>query len=362
LIVFLLLFLPVIIFAEIGDIEISNLTASVVYSELRIDAFNLDEPQSQPLIFSTIITNTTDSPISNYEIHISMTWRGNEILEDIIISPRETSSWASLPAGTPMTLTNRDILINSSADFVSETDVDLDEIREANKDFEEIVLQTGHIPDGLYAWSVQYFGENGEPLSEKVCILYEIISPISILLTSPGSPIGLEAYYSLSNRPTFVWYSNLGNYTLSLYPVASTIESPEDIEGITPLFTKDNINANILTFPEDVASLTPGSTYGWQVTAETFMPVGIASETKESQFYLFRVMTDSEQQSTEQAIINFFNQLNVANIDEMINLINSGYSLQNISWENSDITIDELMNLLSQVQDGTIIFKSFTIE
>ena len=364
LIILFLFILPVIVFATEGDLEVAVIMGdNVVYSELSIDVFNLDQPQSQPIIFMASVTNNTDEPITDYQIEISMSWRGNMILDygDIIVSPKLGSSWHTFNPGETKTLSNRDIIVNNSVDFSSQTNIDLDEIRQANPEFEDILLQTGRIPDGTYSWNVQFKTSTGENLSNSITISYSIVLPINIILTSPGSPIGVDTYFSPSDRPTFLWFSNLDEYSLSLYPVESRITSPEDLLGVNPVFTIDNISGNIQTFPESEASLIDGLTYAWQVSAETFVPNGLSSETKQSQFYLFKVNTDAGEEANNQALLNFFNQLSGEDVGAIIDLMNSGYSLKGLNLADAEISIEDLINLLNQYQSGSIQINSITV-
>jgi hypothetical protein len=361
IIFWLIILIPIFCGAELGDIII-NSSSGAIYNNLGVSVFNLDEPALQPIIFSASVENVSNSMIEDYKIIISMYWRGNLLIDEIIVRPVPGSAWASLNPGEVKYLTNREILVNQSANFSSETDLDFDEISSNNPEFEDLVAQSGLIPDGNYSWQVQFVAANDQPLSEIENISFTIQTPISIMLTTPGSPIGLDTYYSMSNRPTFVWFSNLDDFSLELYQVDSNVQSAEDIESLEPLFTVSDINRNSLTFPEDQPSLLLDRSYAWRVSAETSVPDGISSETYNSAFYLFRLMSSEDQQANQEAMVNFIQQLNIPEAEVLLNLINSGYSIDEINFENSSMTAEELMNLLNEIQSGNISFKNITIE
>ena len=348
-------------FADIGDISVVP-TSGLVYNNIGASAFNLDDPNQQPIFFTSMIFNNTDSEIENYKLEISMYWRDQIVIESITVRPKPGSSWQVLEPNSNQVLTNRDIIVNNSNDFVAETDLDFDEIRSNVPEFDDIFRKTGLMPDGEYRWDVQFFDENNNPLSNLVSFSYIIETPIDIMITTPGSPIGNEVYFALSNRPTFVWYSNLNNYTLTVYEVDDVVENPEDILTNNPIIEISDIEANSLTFPEEYASLEGGKTYAWRVQAETFAPAGFSSETKYSKFYLFKIMTDSEEVAAQQQLINFIQQLNIPQAQELIDLFNAGYALDEINFQGSSVSAEDLMDILNQIQQGTLRVKSVRVD
>lgn len=360
--ILLLLMLPIFCFATLGDIEVEPLLNNLTFNNVGVSVFDLDNPQEQPIIFNATASNISTAPIGDYSIRISMNWRGNVIIDELIVEPVPGSPWYSIQPDVPLFLTNRDIIVNQSANFNAQTNLSFNDIRSANPEFEDYVIQSGLIPDGNYEWFVQFIDSNDQPLSEMVTIAYTIATPIDIMLTTPGSPLGMDVYYSMSNRPTFIWYSNLENFTFEIYQVPSDVETADDIETLDPIFTLSDIMTNSLTFPDESESLLSDRTYAWRVSAETSVPNGLASETRESPFYLFRTMTSAEQQATQEAVINFIMQLNIPQAEELIAIINDGYNISEINFENSPISMDALIDLLDQIQAGTITFSNITID
>ncbi|MFO7895567.1 MAG: hypothetical protein R6U84_01360, partial [Candidatus Cloacimonadales bacterium] len=146
---FLLLLIPIFCWADMGDIII-NSSSGAIYNNLGVSVFNLDQPQQQPIIFSASVTNVSDSEVTDYKIKISMQWRGNTLIDEIIVRPVPGSSWFTLEPNLPKMLTNRDILVNSSMNFNAETDLDFDQISSNSPEFEDMVAESGLIPDGNY--------------------------------------------------------------------------------------------------------------------------------------------------------------------------------------------------------------------
>jgi hypothetical protein len=353
--------MTVFCFADIGDISVVP-TSGLIYNNIGASAFNLDDPSQQPIFFTSTISNNTESDIVNYKLEISMYWREQIVIESITVRPKQGSDWSVLEPHSIRVLTNRDIIVNNSNDFAAETDLDFDEIRNNVPEFDEIFRKTGLMPDGEYRWDVQFFDENNNPLSNLVSFSYIIETPIDIMLTTPGSPIGSEVYFALSNRPTFVWFSNLNNYSLTVYEVNNVVETPEDILVNNPIIEISNIEGNSLTFPNEYGSLEEGKIYAWRVQAETFAPAGFSTETKYSKFYLFKIMTDSEQVASQQQLVNFILQLNIPQAQALIDLINSGYNLDAINFQGGNVSAEDLVDILNQIQKGTLRVKSVRVK
>ncbi len=313
--------------------------------------FNPEEPGNQPVLFT--INFVVTGVVEDYVIHCDMEWYDYSAYATL--TPNENTTF-------PLFLTNQDIISDETVGF---------EIDETFSDFlsniEDLILDTGRLPDGNYVFEIAVYsdGHGGEDqylLSNKVTFVLTIQSPITISLITPGNPIGLGPAVIADQYPNFVWFSNLSDYTIKIYELDGEFQSAEEIEQqIEPFFEENNYPSTSFPYPPNAPDFRRNIVYAWQVSSEINTPMGSAEKHK-SVMYLFTVSTEEQEEQDNQMLVNFLNQLNIEGIQELIALIEGGYSCEKMFFDGNEISIDDLNEILQKISDGEIKIKDFSIE
>ncbi len=58
----------------------------------------------------------------------------------------------------------------------------------------------------------------------------------------------------------------------------------------------------------------------------------------------------------------FLNQLEIEGVDEIIKLLESGYTLDNLIWKGKEIEVEYLMEILEEISSGKIEPTKITVE
>lgn len=336
----------------------------VVYNYFYPAYIDPENPQNQPILFYVTATNTTEEDISNYEIKFDLTWRDYELVTNVIVKPNEGSPYEILPAGETLSLNSQDIIVSGvSNNFYAVEGFEFDDIMDNCPEFEDLVLRLGYFPDGDYIITLRMFVSSRMALSESATFTFSVITPTAISLISPGNPMGLGPV-SISDRyPIFLWFSNLTEFTLRIYECIGLESSPEEIEMQSDLILEENItNSIVFSYPTDAYPLRYGKVYAWQVSSDIITPMKSKEEEIKSSMYLFTLSEEEFGNQEEQILINFLTQLNIEGLDDLILLLEKGYSCEKIVWEGRDISVNELNDILEKVISGEKKVKSVLID
>jgi len=74
------------------------------------------------------------------------------------------------------------------------------------------------------------------------------------------------------------------------------------------------------------------------------------------------MLSTEEEEINNQALINFLSQLNIEGVNELIALIESGFSVDKLIWGDREITLGELNDILKKISDGELKIKNLTVE
>jgi hypothetical protein len=327
------------LFAQ-NEISLSLTATQPLFNYMAINSFNPDEPYNQPIFLQAILNqeDPSDPYTGQYQIYIELSW--GDATAEIWLEPNDPN----FPVGG-LNLTNQDFINNNPADFNVNGNYDnfIDEI-------EDILLDTGKMPDGDYLIQMQVFDDHaGIPISNSQIVTIQIVSPIAIALFTPGAPYGLLPFEIPSQYPEFSWISNFDEYVISVYELDENVSSPEDIEALEP-HHQEVVYSNNYSYPMSANTLNTGTTYAWQVTAETITPMQSQNVTMKSIFYTFQYnqagsipLIDPEQ------IVNLINQFipSGTGTQDLLNYLNNGYNVETITWQGQEITIDELIEILN---------------
>ncbi|MCD4795625.1 MAG: hypothetical protein K8R49_00420 [Candidatus Cloacimonetes bacterium] len=348
----LLLFCVAVSITLTAQVDLTISPERLTYNVFYPANFNPEEPENQPVLFT--INFDVTGVLEDYVIHCDMSWR-------------DYSAYATLtpddPNQLPSFLTNQDIIRDDEANGF-QVDESFSEFLE---NIEDLILDTGRLPDGNYifviaVYSAGHGGEDDHLLSNKVTFVLTIQSPITISLITPGNPIGLGPATIADQYPNFVWFSNLADYTIKIYELDGEYQSAEEIEQqIEPFFEENNYSSTSFPYPPTAPDFQKSIVYAWQVSSDLNTPMGSAEKHK-SVMYLFMVSTEEQEDQDNQMLINFLRQLNIEGIQELITLIESGYSFDKMFFDGNEISINDLNEILQKISDGEIKLKDFSIE
>ena len=310
---------------------------SMIYNYMGINSFNPEDPQNQPIYLIASINGYYSNPI---RLRVYIQWGTAEAFVWMDPDPNNL---------LPYNLTNRDLINNEPVGF--EIDGDYDDFV---NEIEDILLQTGKMPDGNYFLDLSVY--DVDDLENPIAgdnVTITVISPLSIDLLTPGAPFGLSLVQIGTQYPEFLWISNFDEYNLYVYELDESITSAEDIELLEP-HHQTVVYSNMYGYPPGAAnSLSPGNIYAWQVTAETVTPITNQNVTMKSSFYVFQVMQGGSFPPIDPVVLqNLINQFMTtgAGVQELLSLLQNGYSIQTIWWQGQEITLEELMAILNSGQ------------
>ncbi|RLC46539.1 MAG: hypothetical protein DRI23_12265 [Candidatus Cloacimonadota bacterium] len=312
------------------------------YNEFYPAQFNPDEPLSQPIFFTLTISGVVEDVKT---VRFEMNWNDNYALANI------TTEGEDVPF--PAMLTNQDF-INSDPIGLDIDNADaFDDILDAIEDY---ILETGRIPDGTYLFTFTALDEDGNALSSDQMQLI-IQAPIAIGLITPGGPIGLPPVDITFQTPDFIWYSNLSDYTFSIFDISELDEdqrTPDNIEVLQPYYEQTNVFGTSLAYPPEAPALEVDKIYAWRVAASISIPIGSGTEPYKSGFYVFRIVTEGGVDPGEVILGNFLNNVSGEQAAAILELLNNGYELQEIEWQGETISVEELMEILQMIINGEL--------
>lgn len=351
LIILLILTTSISLFAQTYDFTLTVSPTHRTYNVLYPANFNPDEPDLQPDLFTiSIIENT---PSNNAVLYCKMTWE--EEFAEIILTP---------DGQFPTSLTSSQIINSYPEGF----GVEKQTFEDFLDNIEDLIIDTGRMPDGNYVFELgiyDYDYENeqiGDLLSNPGTAVVVIRSPISISLITPGNPVGLGVTNISELYPNFIWFSNLENYTLTIYELDEMYDTIEEIEMLDPHFVETNISGTNYSYSPDAPDFVLNKIYAWQVSAKVLSPVAAAESEYKSTMYLFKLSDTASEELSLQILKNFLNQLGIEGVDESIKLLEAGYTIDNIIWKGKEIPVDELMKIHEEITSGNIEPIKITVE
>lgn len=313
---------------------------TVTYNSFYPVNFDPDHPEEQPILF----TITLNSDVGNdYILKVSLESEN---------TPPANITLAPITDVTPpfISLTNRDIVNEDPNYFV--IDGNYDDFLDA---LDDQILETGRLPDDSYLFTIEAKSPDGSSTFATVQITLDIVSPITISLISPGSPIGSTPIAIFSQYPNFTWFSNITSYKFELYELDDIPQNTEDvIQQNNPIFIEE-IESTSFTYPPSAPSFNLGKYYAWQITGDIVTTAG--NTTGSSIMYCFEYEEQGSGDFGDQTVINFLNQLGTDEINQIISYLESGYTVQGITWQGEEITTGELNNITQQILMGEIEFK-----
>lgn len=361
---FFLLFSLFLISLQAQSVNLNITPSSIVYNYFYPAYLDPADPASQPFLFMLTATNTGAEDIADYEVHVAFKWRGNPLIEAAIIKPQVNTEYEVFESGETFQLTNRDIVISgSTGSFYNVEGLEFDDILDANAEFKDLVLNLGYFPDGDYLFEVKLLDDTGLQISNTATFTFTIIAPTAISLISPGNPFGLEPASLSDPYPYFLWFSNLSEFTLNLYEVDDLVDDPEEIPlQSDPIFSRGISGATVLSYPTSAYPLQYNTLYAWQVSAVVSSPITGAQSNLKSNFFIFKILPETMGDQADQSVINFLEQLDIEELQELLQLFEAGYSLEVIYLNGEEVNVDHLNEILLKLNSGELQLSDVYVE
>ena len=146
--------------------------------------------------------------------------------------------------------------------FVTARDIEPVETSTANPDYEEILLRTGGVPAGFYAYCIQLVhADTGDMLAEDCNeVMVDPASPPEVVLPAEGDELE-------EPQPVFSWIETHPptlHYELQVFPVMEGQTPSEAVATNPSWFRSGPVSGSVFFYPVDAMQLEPG-TYVVQV-------------------------------------------------------------------------------------------------
>ena len=209
------------------------------------------------------------------------------------------------------------------------------------------------IENHIYAWEVSGVAPNGSLVKSEVWafkIAEQVVETITQI--SPGALFSDNPPVIEETQPIFSCSSQILNYTLEIYEVPSGA-TIEDILQSTAYYIQENITTNVFLYPDDAPPFIENETYAWRLLG--ILPDLIV----ESELWAFKI---AESPVTTN-IFNFVETLvNLGYVDPIILVVLSFSPTGDIILNGEIITVEELLEFLNQIINGTIVLQGLEIE
>ena len=270
-IVLYVLFIVIALMLNAQSISVTPVPGFGQYNRFNIAQIDPDQPFSQPVIFSWDINRDQASGTDSlpFTLKVKLTWN-NLTLLDYELTAKE-DFWTQ----NEERVTNRDVLtsIDSRKFYVGAEMISIDNLFDAAPALEDVVLNTGLLPDGVYSLSIQANSPVTIPsLSNKASINFEVKNANAIFLNQPGAEMGGAIPQLHNNIVVFNWQSNLVGLTEYKLTIKEFERKDDmigrDLERVGREFMV--IDALISSVYSGFLPFTDGYYYAWKVSAPIY--------------------------------------------------------------------------------------------
>jgi len=221
--------------------------------------FDPSDLGSHPVLFSFTVENRGEEPLE-LKLGFEVSAADGNLL-------RGESSAFPVLVGQTKPGTNLDLSSAGSEFKLGKLDISA-----AGDELEQVVLETGYLPEGDYEFRLAVMDAGGgEELS--VCILTAHVSnPRTVVPIYPGALFAESLPLEGAILPLFQWESLASRFSLRLCPVLPGNLSGEEVMENLPVYEKFDFSTGFsglhsFLYPSSAEELLPGASYCWQVEA-----------------------------------------------------------------------------------------------
>jgi hypothetical protein len=383
-IVFTFLFLGILItpqnaYSQEFEVDLSLLNpGAVVLPVGELDLLNTGV--TQPL-FSVVVTSLSSSAV-NAQLEL-------KILKDGVQIIKAESNVVEFPGNYTLTVTNNQlnqgVMIPNSQGEPQELEL---RIRDNNINYsavanlEQALQTTGFMPAGQYNFVLTLIrvadGARINDNNPDNNVLY-ISNPTSIILQFPGRSTAESDIEEVNTIfPFFQWYADAVaggiRYNIYVYEKLPEHRTVQDVLNYTPILQVEDYGLNFFQYPTDsdptllsgkvvgaVRLLQPGKIYYW--TVEMVVPTSTTEIVIPSDVYRFRVAESVQNVVFTPQILIFLRQILGPEKEGVLqSLIDGGFEpTGTITLDGTEISISELLIMLSQLQSGSLKIRKVEV-
>jgi hypothetical protein len=351
-------FLLIILLLSTTIIFANNLNLSLTgignFNEFYASYLDPDNIANQPILFTGNIQNRTAQNFKFY-LTLEILWNNQHLLDE---SDGKINSIIPINANQVWTFTNQDVINNIASGYFN-ANINIDNIKNKIKDFEDVLMETGKFPDGKYIFRFRAYDLNNNLISNTEEYSFTIINYSAITLIQPGLQLGRGILEIPDNDPIFIWNSNAREYIFKLYHLQSENNSPDQLNSTRPIF-ETTISQNSFRYPTSAPTLENNQIYAWKIEIENQDGTN-SNNTLTSNYFVFKLNTSSSQNGQYNQIVVFLQNLGI-NSEQLKNLVRNGYLPTGlISINGKTITQEEWNDILNKIISGQIKIKSVNV-
>ncbi|MBN2829634.1 MAG: hypothetical protein JXR56_04875 [Candidatus Cloacimonetes bacterium] len=332
----LLLISVIVVFAQ--SISITALTAPGTYNSFNMAQIDPDMPYSQPMIFRWNLSKTLPDGITElpFDLKVKLMWDGVSIpLLDYVISAKP-NLWSM----NTIDFSNRDIFTSIDTDkfYSSDESISLDNLFDAAPALEDVVLNTGLLPDGEYTLTVQATFIGGESNISEVS--FWVKNANSIFLNYPGVSLGQSIPQINNNIVVFNWQSNLVginqfNLTIREYELKDDLVG-RDLDTSGRLFLEiENLSSSVYS---EFMPFNNEYYYAWKVSTPVTTESAVNAIKIESEYKVFQFSDDgaSTTNGFTDRIVELLRKFNNRDVNQLLD--NGNIPTTNVVTEDNWLT------------------------
>ena len=237
------------------------------------------------------------------------------------------------------------------------------------------ILSSGKVPNGLYTFNFQLTNEDGDVINQ-INKTINVNEPEYIDLISPGGSVSDSSNNIVySTFPVFTWNSDNCSSCDTQIRVcefnpnnhSSPMDAINDISNLPNLASDEyySINDNLNSFQYPTAeskNLESGKLYAWQLKRTYQSTLGL--EEIFSDIHIFKIFDGYNQNSENLNIIKLL--IGEEKYNEFFSSEGMLYGYNDIdgsiTLNGIEISLEELNQIVSQIQSGTINIESISVE
>ncbi len=344
------------------SVQISGSPRVNEFNQFNMAQIDPERPLAQPPVFDWAITTTpaTGETQLPFGLNVKFFWdRVSVPLLDYDLITRDFV-WDM----RNISVTNRDILSSVDTQYFTQTGsgISLDALFDVAPELEDVVLNTGLLPDGTYTFTLTAYdltGENDEIGDTELgsnTMTFIVTNSNSIFLNQPGAKLGGFIPILNNNTVVFGWQTNLAGIndfkiTIREYELRDDLVGHElDYSG--RLFTEieglmSNVHVQFLPFND-------GYYYAWKVSTGMITESSTSGDavTLESDYNVFRFEEDtsSETNQLSDKIIELLRSINNPEINALLDegMVPTQQVVTEENWLSGEDAIKKLTEFIAK--------------
>ncbi len=337
----------------IASININISPNSMDYNRFNIGQLDPEVPEGQPILFSGTISNDIPGEsLGEFALSLSFTWDGLELYSSVMDAKDQTFEMNSI------SITNRDILDSDGSIWFKEAkeSLSLDHIFDIAPTFEDVILNTGLLPDGTFIITLEAidYSNNNISLGSPATFTFNVTNSNAIFLNQPGNPQGRMIPDVSNNTVLYSWQTNLvglNDFSIVIKEFEAKDElTSRNLDSAGRMFYEaEGLTSNSFAM---FLPFTDGYYYAWKVST------GLVTESSsnnhelalESDYNVFRYVEDTSSEANQISvkIVELLKLLNNAEINALLEdgMIPTQQVVTDENWLSGKAAVEKLREFI----------------